>query len=267
MNTSMPPRASPRDPSTLTWRLATPADAGDLVRIYNESVAGGGHSPTLANGNEEEMRALIAQGRRKGWPVWVMTAPAPPDSDSDSAHDHDHDDGRDPGRDPGHDGGGDRDGGGSADAPRVPVAWAHLRTISWAQGVCRSTGDLWLYVAETWQGSGIAMRMIRVVFKECRRYGFDAVTCWILGANRRSLSLARACRLDRWALMPAVVDYGGRRFDLEVWGCRLDDPAWLAHMDRLGRRQAGLERLRATRGGAAAVEACAAPAAARSLPA
>lgn len=217
MNAATPPLAA-RDPATLHWRLAKPADAGALIRIYNESVAGGGHSPTLDNGTEEAMLALLAESRRKGWPVWVMTAPS--------------------------DEGGD---GTCAAAPPVPVAWAHMRTIAWAPSVCRSAGDLWLYVAESWQGSGVAMRMIRGVFKECRRYGFDLVTCWILGVNRRSLSLVRACRLERWALMPAVVDYGGLRFDLEVWGCRLDDPVWLAHMDRLGRRQAGIERLRAAR--------------------
>lgn len=226
MTTATPPRAAARDTATLHWRPARPADAGDLIRIYNESVAGGGHSPTLENGNEEAMLALLAHSRHKGWPVWVMTAPVP----TDDGH-----------GDPG------------ADAPRVPVAWAHLRTIAWGAGACRSAGDLWLYVAEDWQGSGIAMRMVRGVFKECRRYGFDTVTCWILGSNRRSLSLVRACRLERWALMPAVVDYGGLRFDLEVWGCRLDDPAWLAHMDRLGRRQAGIERLRAARQHAAVI--------------
>jgi len=209
MNTSTPSRAAasaPQDLTSLIWRQARASDAEHLIRIYNESVAGGGHSPTLANGTPQEMQAIITLGRRKGWPVWVMAAP---------------DD--------------------------TPIAWAHMRAIVWAPEACRSVGDLWLYVAEAWHGSGIAMRMIRGVFRECRRYGFDTVTCWILGTNRRSLSLVRACRLERWALMPAVVDYGGLRFDLEVWGCRLDDPAWLAHMTRLDRRHARLERARGAR--------------------
>ncbi len=211
-----PPRAS-RLPDGQVWRLAVPADAPHLIRIYNESVAGGGHSPTQFNGTEQEMRAIIAQGRRKGWPVWVLTAPAPAQAGPDDT---------------------------AAAPPPLPIAWAHMRAISWAPDACRSVGDLWLYVAQAWHGSGVAMRMIRGVFKDCRRYGFDTVTCWILASNRRSLSLVRACRLDRWALMPAVVNYGGLRFDLEVWGCRLDDPHWLAHMDRLERRRAGLELLR-----------------------
>ncbi|ANH70975.1 GNAT family N-acetyltransferase [Mitsuaria sp. 7] len=209
-----------QDVSTLTWRLAQASDAKALVRIYNESVAGGGHSPTLVNGTLAEMQAIIALSRRKGWPLWVMTAPATPGVDGEAAADV---------------------------APRIPVAWAHMRPICWAQQACRSAGDLWLYVAKDWQGSGIAMCMIRGVFNDCVRYGFDTVTCWILGTNRRSLSLVRACRLERWALMPSVVDYGGLRFDLEVWGCRLDDPVWLAHMDRLERRRAGIARLRAER--------------------
>lgn len=205
------------DASMLIWRTARRDDVEAMIGIYNESVAGGGHSPTLENGTVEEMKTILAYARHKGWPLWVMTTP---------------------------------DG--------AVVGWAHLRTISWAQAACRSTGDLWLYVAESWQGSGIAMRMIRNVFKECPRYGFDAVTCWILCSNRRSLSLVRACRLTRWGQLPRIVDYGGLHFDLEIWGCRFDDPVWVAHMDRVERRYASLERLRGARAASAARDAVAA---------
>lgn len=209
--TPTPPSPPTLDPTTPQWRLARTADAEHLIRIYNESVAGGGHSPTLANGTVQEMHAILALSRRKGWPVWVMDAPDP-------------------------------DG-----IATIPVAWAHVRSIVWAPEACRSAGDLWLYVAREWHGSGLAMRMVHRVAHESRRFGFDTLTCWILGSNRRSLSLARACRLARWALMPQVVDYGGLRFDLEIWGCRLDDPVWRAHMERLARRQDGLSRLRRAR--------------------
>ncbi|OWQ93558.1 hypothetical protein CDN99_03595 [Roseateles aquatilis] len=166
-------------------------------------------------GNTQDMRVIVEQSRRMGWPMWVMNAP----TDAGDAQ-------------------------GNATTARPPVAWAFLRPIAWAPEACSSTGDLWLYVSRDWQGSGIAMRMIRRVFRECRRHGFDAITCWILGSNRRSLSLVRACRLTRWGNLPAVVDYGGLRFDLEIWGCKLDDPVWLAHMDRLERRHARLDARR-----------------------
>lgn len=218
----MNPTPASLDPSRLLWRPAVAADAEHLLRIYNESVAGGGHSPNLVDATLQEMRAILAQGRRSGWPLWVMALPVAPSDDPDAPA-----------------------GEAAANAPTsVPVGWAHLRPIAWAPAACRSTGDLWLYVARGWHGSGIAMRMIRQVFRECHRSGFDAITCWILDANRRSLSLARACRLERWARMPAVAAYGERRFDLEVWGCRLDDPAWNAHMSRLERRYTRLERHR-----------------------
>ncbi|MDH0865328.1 hypothetical protein [Mitsuaria sp. GD03876] len=230
--TAAPPT---RETSTLRWRLAVPDDAEHLLRIYNESIAGGGHSPMLTHATAQEIRAILARGRHKGWPLWVMAAPADMASTADRG-----------------DGEGRPEDTAAAAPSTTPVAWAHMRSIVWAPDACRSTGDLWIYVAESWHGTGIAMRMIRRIFKECRRYGFDAVTCWILGVNHRSLSLARACRLERWARMPDVVDYGGLRFDLEVWGCRLDDPVWLAYMDRLERRHAGLERLRAVRAADAA---------------
>lgn len=197
--------------SGLTWRRAAPDDAEQLMRIYNQSVDGGGRSPTLGPGKIEDMRYIIERGGRSGWPTWVVECASPE----------------------------------APDLSPAPVAWAHLRTISWAPQACRSTGDLWLYVDREWHGTGLAMRMARRVGREARAHGFDTLTCWILSSNRRSLSLVRACRLKRWALMPQVVDYGGLRFDLEVWGCKLDDPEWISHMRRLDRRYAGLARVRA----------------------
>lgn len=213
MTPTHPPRST-CDPTAPQWRPARTSDAEHLIRIYNESVAGGGHSPTLTDGTVQEMLAILALSRQRGWPVWVMAVPDP-------------------------------DGTGT-----IPVGWAHVRPIVWAPQACRSAGDLWLYVARDWHGTGLAMRMLHRVGRESLRFGFDTITCWILDSNRRSLSLARACRLDRWALMPQVVDYGGLRFNLEIWGCRLDDPFWRAHMERLERRQHGLARLRDARRGA-----------------
>ncbi len=121
------------------------------------------------------------------------------------------------------------------------VGWAYLRRIAWGGSACGTVGDLWLYVARAWHGSGVAMQMLRRVHPSVLRYGFDTITCWILGGNRRSLSLVRACRLQRWGVLPGIVRYGDRCNDLEIWGVRTDDPQWQNYMNRLDQRYRRLE--------------------------
>ncbi|WAC75185.1 hypothetical protein OU995_10985 [Roseateles sp. SL47] len=127
------------------------------------------------------------------------------------------------------------------------VGWAYLRRIAWGGGACGTVGDLWLYVAQAWHGTGVAMQMARRVHPQILIHGFDTLTCWILGGNRRSLSLVRGCRMQRWAVLPDVVRYGDDRNDLEIWGVRADDPAWQAYMTRLDRRYKRLEARAAAR--------------------
>lgn len=121
------------------------------------------------------------------------------------------------------------------------VGWAHVRRIAWGGSACGNVGDIWLYVAQDWHRKGVAMQMLRRVHPELLPHGFDIVTCWILGSNRASLALVRACRLQRWACLPQVVRYGDRGNDLEIWGARADDPEWHRYMTRLDQRYRRLE--------------------------
>jgi L-amino acid N-acyltransferase YncA len=188
-----------------------------MSRIYNESVQGGGHSPTLTEASVDNMRHCMRESTRHRWPLWVLTRPGP--------------------HGPGDDG---------ASSEEV-VGWAYLRAIAWGSSACGTTGDLWIYVAREWHGTGAAMLMARRVHPEIVRHGFDTLTCWILGGNRRSLSMVRACRLKRWGLLPGIVRYGAQAHDLEIWGCRVDDPEWQTYMTRLNERYSRIERLRAQR--------------------
>lgn len=56
----------------LTWRLARQQDITAMTKIYNESVNGGGISPALSDASENGMAFLLAEGRRNGWPTWVL---------------------------------------------------------------------------------------------------------------------------------------------------------------------------------------------------
>ncbi|SEK51406.1 L-amino acid N-acyltransferase YncA [Roseateles sp. YR242] len=122
------------------------------------------------------------------------------------------------------------------------IGWAYLRRIVWGGAACNAVADLWIYVARAWHGSGVAMLMARHVHPQILRHGFDTLTCWILGGNRRSLSLVRGCRLKRWAVLPDVVRYGDRTNDLEIWGVRADDPQWQDYMIRMDARYRRLEQ-------------------------
>jgi len=127
------------------------------------------------------------------------------------------------------------------------VGWALLRSIVWGPEVSRHVGDLWVYVARRWHGSGAAMQLVRNVYHAAMRSGFEAVTCWILGSNRRSLTLARACRMERWGLLPRAARYGGHDDDVEIWGVWLDDERWLGYMDRLDARHVRRRAMLASR--------------------
>lgn len=139
------------------------------------------------------------------------------------------------------------------------LGWAYLRRIAWGGAACGTVADLWLYVARAWHGSGVAMKMARRVHPEIVRHGFDTLTCWILGGNRRSLSLVRACRLRRWGVLPGVVRYGDRSNDLEIWGVRADDAQWQDYMTRLDLRYRRLEARAASRPATAHAETAAPP--------
>lgn len=184
----------------LEWRLARLEDLSAMTRIYNESVQGGGYSPTLSDATPYGLGLQLKEGRDNGWPMWVLA------SESEI------------------------------------VGWAYLRRIVWGGGACGAVADLWIYAARAWHGSGVAMLMARHIHPQILRHGFDTLTCWILGGNRRSLSLVRGCRLRRWGVLPGIVRYGDQTSDLEIWGVRADDPDWQSYMTRMDTRYRRLEQ-------------------------
>ncbi|WP_426343417.1 N-acetyltransferase family protein [Pseudoduganella sp. R-32] len=172
------------------WRTALQTDAEAIAAIYNETVNGGGHSPTLNKSNAANVGHLLRESRRNGWLNWVIE----------------------------HDG--------------QPVAWALLRAIVWGREVCHRTGDLSIYVRHDMQGQSLPMKMIAQVYREAPRHGYEAVSCWILGGNRKSLMVARAFRMSLWGCLPRAACYGDRVDDVMIYGVRFDDPEWRAYMER-----------------------------------
>lgn len=116
------------------------------------------------------------------------------------------------------------------------IAWAQIRPITWGPDICHRTGDLSIYVRQDWHGSGVAMRVVRNVYRDGQRYGFDAMTCWILGSNRKSIMIARACRMTQWGCMPRAAHYGDRVDDVIIYGIRFDDERWMSFMEKLDAR-------------------------------
>jgi len=115
----------------------------------------------------------------------------------------------------------------------VACAWIRPFLLG---GICRQAGDFSVYVARSWQGSAAAMQCILIAYDLAPRHGFEAMTCWILGTNPRSLQLARAARMAPWGRLPGIANIGGIQADVHIWGARYDDPAARAYMERLKRR-------------------------------
>jgi phosphinothricin acetyltransferase len=113
------------------------------------------------------------------------------------------------------------------------IAWACAKPLPWGQNICPDAVDYSLYVARTWHGRGAALAAIRFAYRDLGRYGIAAVTCWILGSNRRSLALARAVGWQRWGLFPGVARFGERCDSVEIWGARSDDERWRERMRQL----------------------------------
>lgn len=188
----------------LIWRRARADDAEAMAAIYNETASTGGHSPGLRPQLPAFFRDRLVHDNRMGWPTWVMTTPAP--------------------------------------THRV-IGWARSAPMVWGgSGACRGTAESSIYVHSGWHGSGAAMRMSVLGLRETvTRHGFHTVIVSVMDGNTRSRSLIRALGMRRWALLPGVVRHGGREIDLEIWGAKGDDTAFLDRLDkadRLHRRRA-----------------------------
>lgn len=133
------------------------------------------------------------------------------------------------------------------------IAWSCIHPIVWGPEVCYGTGDFSLYVDRAWYGSGVAMQSILLAFDEAPRHGFESVSTWILGVNKKSSMLARACRMKSWGVLPKAARHGDQAYDVQIWGGRFDDPQWVHYMNTLRMRirrrarfNAGIEREEAT---------------------
>lgn len=124
------------------------------------------------------------------------------------------------------------------------VGWSILEQMSWGVELCHRTAELSIYVGHKWKGGRAAARLVLQAIYDAPKYGFIAVSCWILGVNEESRALARACGLQRWGCLPKVAHYGDWRYDVEIWGCHFEDAQWQASAPALCRR---LERICASR--------------------
>ena len=116
------------------------------------------------------------------------------------------------------------------------VGWSQLSPLAWGGACTQKMGDLSIYVNADWYGRGVAAQSVFIAFYAATRLGFESMTCWILGTNLRSVQLARACGMARWGVLPKAVFYKDENFDVQIWGCHIDDPVWRAHMLRLEKR-------------------------------
>lgn len=118
------------------------------------------------------------------------------------------------------------------------MGWSILERICWGVELCHRTGDISVYVRQKYKGSKAAASLVLQAIHDAPKYGFIAVSCWILSVNSESRSLAKACGLQQWGVLPQIAIYGDYRYDVEIWGCHFEDSHWQAISPPLLRRLA-----------------------------
>lgn len=113
------------------------------------------------------------------------------------------------------------------------VAWVMVHPIEWGLGVCLHSGDISVYVKKEWYSRGPAVLAALIVYKNCRKLGFELLSCWIMGSNHRSIQISRSFRMKLWGILPRVARYGERFEDVQIWGWQYDDADSCDYMDRL----------------------------------
>lgn len=185
----------------LIWRPARTEDAAQIAAILNETIECGGHTGLLNRFSADSMADELRKGRRHGWPLYVMAVPESEPS-----------------------------GG------REVAGWLRLGPMVWGQGAAaHGVSDMSLYVRADWQCTGLARRMMLLGLSMAASNGFHTLTGSIVGSNHRSRSLARAMGFELWGKLPRIVHFGGREDDLEIWGVKVFDEAFLDRLEQLQR--------------------------------
>ncbi len=117
------------------------------------------------------------------------------------------------------------------------VGWCSWGPFPWGGSGTLGVSDFSVYVVPEWVGVGVGAQAVFLAYRRRHLTGFHSLVVWVLSGNRLSRNLAGGVGLQRWGVLPSLVDLGGQtRFDVELWGCHLDNETWCAHMDRLGAR-------------------------------
>jgi len=100
------------------------------------------------------------------------------------------------------------------------VAWAGVRSF-YGRPAYAKTVESALYVAPEYQGRGIGAVLFKRLLERCRAAGIETVLGFVFAHNTPSIELMRRCGYEKWGHLPAVAEMDGRKYDVEIWGCRL----------------------------------------------
>jgi L-amino acid N-acyltransferase YncA len=117
------------------------------------------------------------------------------------------------------------------------AGWCSWGPFPWGGSGTIGVSDFSIYVLPSWVGAGVGAQAVFLAYRHLRLMGFRTLVVWVLRGNRLSRNLAHGVGLQHWGTLPSLVETSGPlRFDVELWGCHLDDPIWCARMDRLASR-------------------------------
>lgn len=211
MRTDLPRHARRADKrpgaAPLSVRLAVPADAAAIARIYNQSLppqpaarpAPAGQSGQSGPGaprddgsalprqgltplNERQILWWLEQHRLSGRPLWV------------------------------------------AQVRNAVVGWLSLLGFHDRPG-CGSAAEAAIYIGTGWQGRGIGRCLVQRALREAPQWGLDRLMAFIWHDNEASQGLFRSLGFMAWGSLPGVVRVGGQGRNMLIFGHELDPVA------------------------------------------
>jgi L-amino acid N-acyltransferase YncA len=205
MRTDLPRHARRADKrpgaAPLSVRLAVPADAAAIARIYNQSLppqpaalpAQPGPAARRDDGSvlprqgmaplsERQILWWLEQHRLSGRPLWV------------------------------------------AQVRNAVVGWLSLLGFHDRPG-CGSAAEAAIYIGTGWQGRGIGRCLVQRALREAPQWGLDRLMAFIWHDNEASQGLFRSLGFMAWGSLPGVVRVGGQGRNMLIFGYQLDPVA------------------------------------------
>ena len=100
------------------------------------------------------------------------------------------------------------------------VGWASLSAYRPGRRALRHTAEISYFVRGDQRRRGIGRSLVGGLIERCPALGIRTVFAILLEDNEASIALLESCGFERWAHLPDVADFDGRRVGHVYYGLR-----------------------------------------------